>query len=68
MVVETADAIIVIDHKSFPGAKTQWLNHARKHAGQLRQYRDAIAAALPAPKPVHIALHLPIAGEVLMVE
>ncbi len=68
VVVETSDAIIVIDHKSFPGARTQWLEQARKHAGQLRLYREAIAAALPAPKTVHIGLHLPVVGEVLMVE
>lgn len=68
VVVETPDAIIVVDHKSFPGARTQWLEQARKHAGQLRLYGEAVAASLPMPKTVKLALHLPIAGEVLMVE
>ena len=66
-VLETGDAIVIVDHKSFPGARNQWLDQARKHAGQLRLYRDAVEASLPAPKPIHIALHLPIGGEVLMI-
>ncbi len=68
VVVETSDAIIVVDHKSFPGARTQWLEQARKHGGQLRLYRKAITASMPGSKPVQLALHLPITGEVLMVE
>ena len=68
VVVETSDAIVVVDHKSFPRARPQWLEQARKHGGQLRLYREAITASMSAPKPVQLALHLPIAGEVLMVE
>lgn len=68
VLVETPDAIIVVDHKSFPGARTQWLNQARKHTGQLRLYGDAIRAAMPAPKQIQLALYLPISGEVLIVE
>jgi ATP-dependent exoDNAse (exonuclease V) beta subunit len=66
--VETTDAIIVIDHKSFPGARSQWLDQARRYTGQLRLYGDAITASMPAPKRVQLALHLPISGEVLLVE
>jgi ATP-dependent exoDNAse (exonuclease V) beta subunit len=66
--LETPDVIVVFDHKSFPGARTQWINQARKHAGQLRLYGDAIVAALQVPKRVLLALHLPISGEVLVVE
>ena len=66
--VETADLIIVIDHKSFPGARTQWLDQARRYTGQLRLYGNAITASLPASKRVLLALHLPISGEVLVVE
>ena len=68
VVVETADAIVVIDHKSFPGGRAQWLDQARKYAGQLRSYGDAVRAATSQPKPVQVALHLPIGGEVLFVE
>jgi hypothetical protein len=68
VVVEATDAIIVIDHKSFPGGRAQWIGQARKHAGQLRSYRDAVSAARPGAKPVRLALHLPIGGEVLFIE
>lgn len=67
-IVETPDVIVVIDHKSFPGRASAWEQQVRKHAGQLRLYRDAITATLPAPKPIVLALHLPISGEVLVVE
>jgi ATP-dependent exoDNAse (exonuclease V) beta subunit len=66
--VEAPDVIVVFDHKSFPGRASEWPEQAKKHAGQLRLYREAITAALPAPKPILLALHLPISGEVLMVE
>ena len=68
VVVETSEAIVIVDHKSFPGGRSQWLNQARKHAGQLRVYRDAISASLATPKPIRLALHLPISGEVLMID
>lgn len=45
-----------------------WSDQAKKHAGQLRLYHEAVAATLPAPKPVVMALHLPISGEVLIVD
>jgi hypothetical protein len=68
LVVETPEVIVVFDHKSFPGTRSKWVDQARNHAGQLRLYRDAITATLPAPKPIMLALHLPISGEVLVVE
>ena len=67
LVIEAPDEIVIIDHKTFPGGRAQRLEQARKYAGQLRLYRDAIRAAVGA-KPVKTALHLPIAGEVFMVE
>jgi ATP-dependent exoDNAse (exonuclease V) beta subunit len=67
-IVETPDVIVIFDHKSFPGRASAWVQQVRKHAGQLRLYREAIAAALPAPKLIVLALHLPISGEVLVVE
>lgn len=45
--VETPDVIIVVDHKSFPGARAQWLDQAKMHAGQLLLYGEAITAAMP---------------------
>lgn len=68
LVVETHEVVVVFDHKSFPCAHDKWADQVKKHAGQLRIYRDAIVAALPAPRPVMLALHLPMSGEVLVVE
>lgn len=68
VVIETSNAFIVIDHKSFPGARTAWLDQARKYAGQLRFYGEALTASMVLPKAVQLAIHLPIAGEVLIVE
>ena len=68
VLIETPDAIIVVDHKSFPGARIQWLDQAKKHAGQLHLYGEAVAAFMPTTKQVLLALHLPISGEVLVVE
>jgi len=67
-VIETPTEIIVIDHKSFPGARAQWQAQAQKHFGQLRLYAEALHAASPKQRPVRVALHLPISGEVLFLE
>ena len=66
-VVDTPDAMIVIDHKSYPGGRAQWIEQARKYAGQLRNYSDAVVS-VAAPRPVTVALHLPVSGTVLFVE
>lgn len=63
--VETNDEIIIIDHKSFPGARNDWLNQARKYGRQLHLYAEALSAAKGTKKPIRLALHLPIAGQVL---
>jgi ATP-dependent exoDNAse (exonuclease V) beta subunit len=68
LVVEANSEIVVFDHKSFPGGRAQWFDQARKYAGQLRSYGDAVRAATLATKIVRLALHLPIGGEVLFVE
>ncbi len=68
VVVETDSEIVLIDHKSFPGGRPQWLEQAKKHAGQMRTYREAVRAATSFAKPVRMALHLPISGEVLFIE
>ena len=67
-VLETASEIVVIDHKSFPGARAQWQAQAEKHVGQLNLYAGALREAYVPPRPVRMALHLPISGEVLMLE
>ena len=65
-VVETEQEIIIIDHKSFPGGRSQWQAQAEKYYGQLLCYAGTLAAANDEKRAV-MALHLPISGEVLMI-
>lgn len=67
-VVETPDTIVVLDHKSFPGARPQWQSQAEKHFGQLRLYAEALATESSSAKPIQTVLHLPISGNVLFLE
>ena len=67
-VIETPDEIVVIDHKSFSGTHAQWQQQAEKYHGQLQLYGDALQAASDGPKRVRKVLHLPISGELSMVE
>lgn len=48
--------------------RAQWLDQPRRYTGQLRLYDEAITASMETPKRVLLALHLPISGEVLVVE
>jgi ATP-dependent exoDNAse (exonuclease V) beta subunit len=66
LVIDAPSEMVVFDHKSFPGGRAQWFDQARKYAGQLRSYSEAVRVATA--KPVRTALHLPIGGEVLFVE
>lgn len=68
LVVEAPDEIVIIDHKTFPGGRAQWLEQVKKYAGQLHLYRAAVRASVNDDKPIRLALHLPIGGEVIMVE
>jgi hypothetical protein len=67
-VIETSEEMVVIDHKSFPGARSQWQAQAEKYVGQLQLYGNALRAASDRPKEMRMALHLPISGELLIVE
>ncbi len=42
MLVETGDGWILIDHKSFPGKRSEWPTEAMSYSGQLALYRDAL--------------------------
>jgi len=66
-IVEAGNEVVIFDHKSFPGPRSKWLDQARRHAGQLRLYGEAVAAALTTKKQIMLALHLPISGEVLVI-
>ena len=45
LLAETADGWLIIDHKSSPQRKSTWRDEALKHSGQLKAYRDVLAAA-----------------------
>jgi ATP-dependent exoDNAse (exonuclease V) beta subunit len=45
LLLETPEGVILIDHKSFPGAAKQWAEQAMKHAPQLLTYRSALEHA-----------------------
>ncbi len=49
LLVETPDGWVIIDHKSFPGTKEEWINHALEYSGQLGLYRQAIETATQKP-------------------
>ena len=42
MLVETGKGWILIDHKSFPGKRSEWSTEAVTYSGQLALYRDAL--------------------------
>lgn len=66
--LELDDRIIIIDHKSFPGDRSKWLDQAKKYAGQLRLYARAVSAAGNNHKKIEIFLHLPISGKMLAIK
>ena len=45
LLAETPAGWLIIDHKSSPQRKSTWRDEALQHSGQLRAYRDALAAA-----------------------
>ena len=67
LVVERPDCLAVYDHKSFPGGHERWPQEIGKHAPQLDAYAVALRAATGLPVSVK-AIHLPIAGVVLVLE
>jgi ATP-dependent exoDNAse (exonuclease V) beta subunit len=66
--VELDDRIIIIDHKSFPGDRSKWLDQAKKYAGQLHLYAEAVSVARSHTKKIEIFLHLPISGVLLSIK
>jgi ATP-dependent exoDNAse (exonuclease V) beta subunit len=45
LLIDTPAGWVIIDHKSFPGAQSEWDAHALGYSGQLACYRDAMVAA-----------------------
>jgi len=66
LVLETADGLVIVDHKSFPGRWDEALERARTHAGQLWAYGEAASAATGKPF-LGAFIHLPTMGIVVPV-
>ncbi len=45
LLVDTADGVHIIDHKSSPRPRSEWVAEALAYSGQLRAYRNALSAA-----------------------
>ncbi len=66
LVLETADGLVIVDHKSFPGRWNEALERARTHAGQLWAYGEAASAAT-GKRFIGAFIHLPTMGVVIPV-
>ncbi len=62
LLLETADEIVIIDHKSYPG--TDGREQAMRYTGQLLTYREAVERATGKPVTA-LLIHLPVSGQVL---
>jgi ATP-dependent exoDNAse (exonuclease V) beta subunit len=49
VLVDTEEGWVIIDHKSFPGAKREWDQRALSYSGQLEAYRRAVMQATERP-------------------
>ena len=49
VLVDTEEGWIIIDHKSFPGGKSEWEQKALSYSGQLEAYRRAVIKATERP-------------------
>lgn len=67
LLVEAPDGLAVYDHKSFPGGQERWEGMVTDYAPQLAAYAAVLAEATGRPV-FRRALHLPIAGVILMLE
>jgi ATP-dependent exoDNAse (exonuclease V) beta subunit len=45
LLLETPDGVVIIDHKSFPGAASQWAAKVEEFAPQLAAYAHVLQAA-----------------------
>lgn len=64
LVVECADRLVVIDHKTFPGAGDHLLSLAQEHGPQLCLYAEALGR-LTSQYHITKLLHFPIRGQLV---
>ena len=66
MVLDLGDRIVLIDHKTFPGSRTQAVEEAIGYAGQLGAYRRMLEASTGKPV-IACYIHCPVPGIVVPV-
>lgn len=66
MLLDTPAGWVVIDHKTFPGPQSQWVQEAEGYAGQLRAYSDALKLATEKAVAA-LYIHFAIGGGVVQV-
>jgi ATP-dependent exoDNAse (exonuclease V) beta subunit len=66
LVLETAEGLVVVDHKSYPGSTAEALARAATHAGQLAAYAETVAEAW-GKTVLGAFIHLPVGGIVVTV-
>ena len=65
VLVETDAGVVIIDHKSSPRPRSEWIEDALEHSGQLDAYRCALEAAQISVRECWI--HFPVSGGLLRV-
>lgn len=64
LVVDAGDSLVLIDHKTFPGSRSQASVEVMKYAGQLSAYRGMLEAAT-GRRVASCHIHCPVSGMVL---
>ena len=65
--IETEEGWIIIDHKSFPGRRSEWDQKALSYSGQLDAYRQAVERATDWPV-ISQWIHFSIGGALMEIE
>jgi ATP-dependent exoDNAse (exonuclease V) beta subunit len=65
LLLETEEALLVIDHKSSPRPRSEWAREALEHSGQLALYQTAITEA--SGKDARAAIHFAIGGSLISI-
>jgi ATP-dependent exoDNAse (exonuclease V) beta subunit len=64
LLLETPNGIVVVDHKTFPGAYHQWIARAGSYRPQLAAYADVASRSARLPM-IALLVHLPIVGTIV---
>jgi hypothetical protein len=65
LLLETEHGWVLIDHKSFPGKRVDWIAKALSYSGQLALYQEALAK--PSMPVASLWIHFAIAGGLIEV-